>query len=154
MGVDRRSVPPPEFCDLDGFKTVNDTHGHATGDEVLAMVATRVSEQVREDDVVARLGGDEFVVLVENPTPGDTTAVTQLAQRISGALASPIVVGGTAVHLTVSIGIAVLDEHANDADSVLREADAAMYRAKVSGRNRHVFSDASELAEPTDHAIR
>jgi len=134
------------FCDLDGFKAVNDTHGHDTGDRVLAIAAARLAEQVREGDVIARLGGDEFVVLAENATPRDMAGITQLAERITSSLAGPMVACGIAVNLTVSIGIAVLDDHGPDVETVLRAADAAMYQAKASGRDRHVFSHAIGVA--------
>ena len=118
------------FCDLDGFKAVNDTYGHAAGDRVLIVVAQRLAGASRRGNTVARLGGDEFVVLAH-----DTTAARarQLAERLRRAVAAPIVVDQVLVHLSVSIGIASLTDHA-DPDTILRQADTSMYRDKLAGR--------------------
>jgi diguanylate cyclase (GGDEF)-like protein/PAS domain S-box-containing protein len=131
------------FCDLDGFKAVNDNHGHDVGDHVLAVVAARLAEQVRDGDAVARLGGDEFVVVAEALT---TAEVLALAERIEQSLAGPMVVGGVKVAVTVSIGIAVLTRHTTDIDALLRDADAAMYQAKAAGRNGHVLVGPAQSA--------
>ena len=118
------------FCDLDGFKAVNDTYGHAAGDRVLIVVAQRLAGASRRGNTVARLGGDEFVVLAD-----DTTAARarQLAERLRRAVAAPIVVDQVLVHLSVSIGIASLTDHA-DPDTILRQADTSMYHDKLAGR--------------------
>jgi len=115
------------FCDLDGFKRVNDTHGHSAGDRVLIVVAQRLSGASRRADTVARLGGDEFVILAENTTP---EKARQLAERLRRAVASPVVVGKSLVHLTVSIGMAHIGEHDDPAEVMIR-ADADMYRVKA-----------------------
>ncbi len=125
------------FCDLDHFKTVNDSHGHETGDLVLVMVADRLRAAVRPGDTVARLGGDEFVVVAEQ-TPG-AEAERTLADRVQAVLDQPMLVAGTELRLGASIGLAVAGPDA-DARSLLREADAAMYRAKARGRGRYEIS--------------
>lgn len=125
------------FCDLDGFKTVNDQLGHQHGDAVLTTVAHRLTEQVRVVDAVARVGGDEFVILAEEVQPAD---VAGLAERLERSITQPVP-GVDANPLTVSIGIAMFSATTTDAASVLREADLAMYAAKSRGRNTHLFFD-------------
>ncbi len=120
------------FVDLDGFKTINDSLGHAAGDEVLVTVAERMRARVRPSDIVARLGGDEFAVLVENTSEKDAAA---LAQRLLDSLRLPFTLHGKEVILTGSVGIAFSDV-AHDADELLRNADVAMYTAKASGKGR------------------
>ncbi len=130
------------YCDLDGFKAVNDAHGHVAGDEVLRVVASRLVEQVRDRDAVARLGGDEFVIVAERVS---LTEATDLASRIEACLAAPMQVAGVSTRVTVSIGIAALDSvpssggpaTAADAATLLHAADTAMYQAKANGRNGH-----------------
>jgi len=124
------------FCDLDGFKRVNDELGHQAGDEVLVKVARRLAEVVRAGDTVARLGGDEFVVLAEDVTPREVSA---LAERIRTAVAEPMSHGGHEVVVTVSIGIAEITEAVTGPDQLLGQADAAMYQVKISGRDGFVF---------------
>ena len=120
------------FIDLDGFKTINDSLGHAAGDEVLAEVGHRLLRWMRPGDTSARLGGDEFAVLLENTSQFDTGV---LAKRILDVLLAPIVVQGKEVVLTGSIGIA-LSETGQDSDALLRNADAAMYTAKAAGKGQ------------------
>lgn len=121
------------YLDLDDFKPVNDTHGHALGDRVLAEVATRLRHGVRPTDVVARLGGDEFAVLC--PAIGDLDAARALADRLVEAVAQPIDIDGVSVHVGLSVGIAALVE-GDDADLVLERADAALRGAKGAGKRR------------------
>jgi diguanylate cyclase (GGDEF)-like protein len=123
------------FCDLDGFKAVNDDHGHEVGDRLLAESAVRLRQSVRPADTVARYGGDEFVVLCEELADADAAQV--LAARILRALERPFLVGddGGPVSVSSSIGIA-LSAGGNGPEELLRVADAAMYRAKVGGRGR------------------
>ncbi|WP_273653768.1 GGDEF domain-containing protein [Cellulomonas fimi] len=116
------------FLDLDGFKEVNDSLGHAVGDQVLVAVAGRISRAVRANDLAARLGGDEFVVLLDGMS--STTDATRVAERLSRALLEPLAVGGTSVQVGVSIGIATSARVPGTADDVMRDADAAMYRVK------------------------
>ncbi len=121
------------FVDLDGFKTINDSLGHAAGDEVLAEVGHRLLRWMRPGDTAARLGGDEFAVLLENTSQIDTGV---MAKRILDVLLAPIVVQGKEVVLTGSIGIA-MSEAGQDSDALLRNADAAMYRAKGAGKGQY-----------------
>jgi diguanylate cyclase (GGDEF)-like protein/PAS domain S-box-containing protein len=122
------------FMDLDRFKEVNDSLGHQAGDELLIGVSLRLSQAVRPADTVARFGGDEFVVLV-----GDVTSVAdaeQLAHRLSRVLTEPFELGDHRVPATASIGVAMTSDATASPESLIRQADAAMYRAKEHGRNR------------------
>ncbi|MGY1842760.1 GGDEF domain-containing protein [Modestobacter sp. SYSU DS0875] len=120
------------FADLDGFKEVNDEHGHAAGDEVLRTVGARLSGAVRSPDVCARLGGDEFALLVR---ADDAAAVAALGDRLSALLSEPVSLSGRAVRVGASIGAARVVPGADWDDALLR-ADEAMYTAKSGGRNR------------------
>ena len=137
------------FLDLDGFKQINDTMGHEVGDRLLAEVASRFSRAVRisdhigrcdeeeSDDAISRLGGDEFTVLLtEVHSPGDVALV---AERLLGTLEAPVVLAGKEVFVSTSIGLAVFPEDGRDPETLLRNADAAMYFAKGRGRNRYQF---------------
>ena len=141
----RRDLAPGSlavlFLDLDGFKKVNDTLGHSTGDMMLVQVAARLRAQIRPGDTVARFGGDEFAVLVENLTdPGYTIG---LAERVNATLRDPYDVGSSRVHVTVSVGIAHYGEHATDAEQLLRNADLAMYQAKAAKAGGFAMYDPS-----------
>ena len=132
------------FCDLDGFKRVNDTLGHEAGDAVLVEVARRLELATREADSIARLGGDEFVLLCEDLEHPENAIV--IAERVIRAIERPMVIAGRAVEVGVSIGIAVTDG-AVSSDALLRSADAAVYRAKDSGRARiEVFDESLRKA--------
>jgi len=123
------------FIDLDHFKSVNDTLGHNAGDELLLEMSRRLRNCVREDDTVARLGGDEFtIILSELRHPEDAA---QVAQKILEAVQVPLSVAGTPLEISASIGIAIYPADGGDAESLLRSADNAMYRAKESGRNTY-----------------
>jgi diguanylate cyclase (GGDEF)-like protein/PAS domain S-box-containing protein len=124
------------FLDLDNFKTVNDSLGHAAGDELLVAVAGRLAGCVRGTDTVARLGGDEFAILLEVVARDDQPAAT--AGRVLDALRTPFSVAGTEVFVGASVGIAPGGPGTIDADTLLRNADIAMYTAKREGRNRAV----------------
>jgi diguanylate cyclase (GGDEF)-like protein/PAS domain S-box-containing protein len=131
------------FIDLDRFKLVNDTHGHAAGDEVLTVISERIRGALRETDTVARFGGDEFAVLYEDASPG---AGDEMAGRIADAIAEPLDVRGRRVVMSGSIGIVVAKGKHDDPDALLRDADAAMYRAKSDGGGRHqLFHDQLRL---------
>ncbi|PPK92597.1 diguanylate cyclase (GGDEF)-like protein [Kineococcus xinjiangensis] len=119
------------YCDLDGFKAVNDTFGHGAGDELLRAATSRLLTSVRTGDVVGRLGGDEFVVLL--PDAHDEDEVAGTAQRIAARFERPFHVEGTAVHVPTSVGVAVHRGCGGDPDVLMRHADAAMYLAKRSG---------------------
>jgi diguanylate cyclase (GGDEF)-like protein len=132
------------FVDLDGFKAVNDAHGHACGDEVLRTVAGRMSAAVRPGDVVCRLGGDEFVVLVE--AVPDEHDLQQLGDRLIAAVSETVDFDGQHVAVGASIGIATSRDAGTDADVLLAEADTAAYRAKRRGRGRtEMFDEALRL---------
>lgn len=121
------------FVDLDRFKKINDTYGHAAGDAVLVEVARRLSSSVRDSDTVARLGGDEFVMLLCNlPSPDDITVV---AERILAACSRPIQVGTSFYQVSVSIGVAAWPGDGTTVDALLHNADLAMYSSKGEGRN-------------------
>ncbi len=123
------------FCDLDGFKLVNDRFSHAVGDEVLIVVAQRLRAAARAGDVVARLGGDEFVLVTPAP------AATALAGRLLEVVAEPIKVQGHTLRLTASIGIASTPSRQLESRQIIHEADLAMYRAKRSGGNAWALHD-------------
>ena len=128
--------------DLDGFKTVNDTLGHQAGDALLNLVGKRLRSHVREQDWAARMGGDEFVVVsrgVANPMEA-----CLLAARLSAKLAQPYRIGGEDITATASIGIACAPLHANDADTLMKYADLALYQAKADGRNCYRLYEAIE----------
>ncbi|MDN4472561.1 sensor domain-containing protein [Demequina zhanjiangensis] len=123
------------FIDLDNFKAVNDTFGHATGDEVVVAAARRIRSSARENDIAARLGGDEFAVMLTHSTAEEAEA---LANRIlNGLQGSPIAFSGGTALVGASIGIAIA-EHGETTETLLRNADLAMYQAKARGRGRHV----------------
>jgi diguanylate cyclase (GGDEF)-like protein/PAS domain S-box-containing protein len=123
------------FIDLDHFKTVNDTLGHNAGDDLLLEMSRRLRHCVREDDTVARLGGDEFtIILSELRHPEDAA---QVAQKILEAVQVPLSIAGTPLEVSASIGIAIYPADGGDAESLLRSADNAMYRAKEAGRNTY-----------------
>lgn len=125
------------FLDLDHFKSINDTYGHHTGDAVLQQVGVRLTQCVRGVDTVSRLGGDEFVVLLADVGGADQAA--HVAVSIMRALGKPIDASGQALHLAVSIGIAICPGDGTDADTLMRHADAAMYHAKQNGRSAFQF---------------
>jgi diguanylate cyclase (GGDEF)-like protein len=125
------------LIDLDDFKQVNDSAGHRAGDTVLREVAARLSGCVRKADTLARHGGDEFVIIIANlQGEGDCQAV---AEKILRVLAPEFRVDDASFTLGASIGIATFPVDAGDADTLLRNADAAMYRAKQLGRNRYRY---------------
>jgi len=126
------------FLDMDHFKQLNDTHGHAMGDAMLIQVASRLSGSVREQDTVSRLGGDEFVVLLEG-LPADLSAATNSAkivgEKLLGALNSPYLLGDVIHHSSPSIGLTLFGRDNENIDDILQRADQAMYAAKQGGRN-------------------
>ena len=122
------------FCDLDRFKDVNDSLGHAAGDRLLVAIADRIAGAVRDErDVVARLGGDEFVILMPDATD---EAADLVAERLVTTFAEPIVLDGTELYPSVSVGVRSTDDFRADPAELLEDADAAMYRAKNGGRGR------------------
>jgi two-component system cell cycle response regulator len=128
--------------DIDYFKSINDTHGHDAGDEVLREFATRVRKSIRGIDLACRFGGEEFVIVMPET---DMAVATIVAERLRRRIASepfPIKQGGSAINVTISIGIATLDAIDDNAANILKRADQALYRAKRDGRNR-VVADAA-----------
>jgi diguanylate cyclase (GGDEF)-like protein len=134
------------FIDLDDFKGVNDSFGHAAGDELLRISAHRMAQAVRPEDTIARLGGDEFAVLCD--AIADETAAIEIADRIQGACGQPVELGGSPLPVSASVGVTVshpAETGADDAATLLGEADAALYRAKAKGRGRvQLFDDRLE----------
>ncbi len=128
------------FLDLDRFKLINDSLGHAAGDKLLKTVAERLTDSVRRSDTVARLGGDEFVIVL--PSAPQTEDLTLIAQKILHALSRPVTLEGQEVFTSTSIGIALYPDDGKDVDSLIRCADMAMYRAKENGRNTYQFFSA------------
>jgi len=124
------------FMDLDGFKAVNDTYGHHTGDQLLVEVARRITEAKRSEDTVARLGGDEFVLLIDPAQPEDAAV---LAQRLMESIRAPYVLGRQTVHVSTSIGIAIFPADGHTLHELMINADAAMYHAKEQGRDGYCF---------------
>lgn len=135
---DRDNIPMALFfIDLDNFKAVNDALGHDVGDQLLVEAAHRISKCVREVDTVARLGGDEFTILLGNV--GDSRDVARIAQDIIKRLAEPFGLGGETARVSGSIGITFYPNDANDAETLLQNADQAMYAAKKQGRSRYCY---------------
>lgn len=124
--------------DLDGFKPVNDTYGHAVGDEILVQIAQRLSAALRISDLMARTGGDEFVGIF--PDVGNRDSLTFLGERLLGIFNQPFEANGHTITLGGSIGLAIAPDDGTDQDSLLRAADAAMYRAKRNGKRRRHLS--------------
>jgi len=125
------------FIDLDFFKQVNDTLGHAIGDQLLQLVAERMRLCVRETDTIARLGGDEFVILLTD-TDG-TVPASIVAEKIIGLMVEAFTIEGNEVHIGASIGITIFPDDGRDVETLFRNADLAMYRAKSTGRNNAQF---------------
>ncbi|WP_246776339.1 PAS-domain containing protein [Bradyrhizobium sp. CCBAU 53351] len=136
------------MLDLDRFKAVNDTLGHAAGDQLLVEVAKRLQSSLRDTDVLARLGGDEFAIIQENEKNQSEGAIG-LALRIIGLIEQPFDLGGNRVSVGTSVGIAFAPEHGSDAEALLKKADVALYATKSAGRNDYrIFqSDMTESAD-------
>jgi diguanylate cyclase (GGDEF)-like protein len=136
------------FLDLDQFKLVNDSMGHAAGDELLAAVAPRIEQSLRPGDTVARFGGDEFALLVEDV--GDGRGATRIAERIAEALARPFIVRDREHFVTASIGISI-GTGAEEPEALIRDADAALYRAKDHGRGGYEIFDEVMRSRVIEH---
>ena len=145
------------IIDLDGFKAVNDTLGHDAGDELLQQVALRLRQTISTDDTVARLGGDEFTVTIKQLKHQNDAS--EIAESIVQAIKQPFLLQQEEVYVSASIGIAVAAAHGssaastNDANSIIKQADIAMYRAKVSGRSRYVFFTAELDQAQRDRSV-
>lgn len=127
------------FIDMDRFKLINDSLGHDVGDQLLLEIARRLRASVRSSDIVARLGGDEFVVAL--PGSGDDDAIARMAEKLRQELSAPYNLRARLLHSSPSIGIAIAPEHGTTVETLMRNADAAMYRAKDLGRNNFQFFD-------------
>jgi diguanylate cyclase (GGDEF)-like protein/PAS domain S-box-containing protein len=144
------------FLDVDRLKVINDSRGHSAGDQLLRAVASRLADAVRPDDTLARFGGDEFVIVTEGI--GESYGPELLVDRIADVMAAPITLDGVEVIVSVSIGVA-LSSDGDGAEGLLRDADAAMYRAKDQGRDRFVLFDSNMRAGAvarldTENALR
>jgi diguanylate cyclase (GGDEF)-like protein len=125
--------------DLDGFKEINDLHGHKVGDQVLREVALRLGKLLRPQDTVARRGGDEFTMLL--PDVQGRADIERIAVRLLQAIEQPVQLGdGASGHLSASVGVAIAPDHGRDLDRLLQLADLAMYEAKLKGKNRYAFA--------------
>ncbi len=120
------------LVDLDRFKPINDSYGHAVGDEVLKSIAFRLKDSVRSSDTVARIGGDEFVVVLD--TLRSTEHADRVAQSIGASLSKPFPVSGNQITISASVGLALYPAHGMAVQSLIKKADQAMYQAKVGGR--------------------
>ena len=136
-GTRNRKLAAAMFVDLDRFKHVNDTHGHALGDEMLQEIGRRLESQLREGDTVCRLGGDEFVIVL--PEIKRSSDAAHVAQKILEAVAQPVTLEERDLHITCSIGISVFPDDGRDAETLIRNADAAMYHVKEIGRANYQF---------------
>jgi diguanylate cyclase (GGDEF)-like protein/PAS domain S-box-containing protein len=131
------------FLDLDGFKAINDTHGHEAGDQLLIALASRMKQSLREGDTLARLGGDEFVAVLADV--GDIEASMPMLTRLLAAAAEPVQLGDITLQVSASLGVTFSPESEDiEADQLLRQADQAMYQAKQAGKNRYHFFDAEQ----------
>jgi diguanylate cyclase (GGDEF)-like protein len=139
------------FLDLDRFKNVNDTLGHAVGDQLLRQVAMRLTSSMREEDTIARLGGDEFALVIPRVMNSDVARV--VADKLYAALQEPFCVGEQRLFITSSIGIAIAPIDGDNYESLLKHADIAMYRAKQQGRNRYATYSPT-LQEDLSHRLR
>ncbi len=122
------------YIDLDRFKEINDTFGHAVGDQVLLEAAARMSGCVRDSDSVGRVGGDEFLVLLQEV--GSEDAAVMVGDKIRTSLNQPFIIGDTTLSISASIGIALYPEQGCDVNKLARNADIAMYHVKEHGRNK------------------
>jgi diguanylate cyclase (GGDEF)-like protein len=146
------SVPVVIFLDLDDFKLVNDTLGHAAGDGLLAAVGERIRGNLRADDLASRIGGDEFAILVSDRP--DLAASLFIAERLIGSFDSPYVVAGTTINVRASIGVAAATPDTTTADDLMRNADVAMYSAKAQGKGRiALFEPHMAVAVATRHQL-
>lgn len=140
------------FMDLDRFKQINDSLGHAVGDKLLQSVAQRLAGCVRHSDTISRQGGDEFVVLLSNIMHAEDAAL--IAQNMLAALSVPHLIDRHELHVSVSIGIGIYPDHGRDAEILLKSADIAMYHAKESGRNNYKFFETEMSARAVQrHSI-
>ena len=139
------------FIDLDRFKIINDTLGHEAGDALLKQVSARLTEKLRASDIVARLGGDEFVVLVQEV--GEPGEVGLIARKILSAVIEPVTLGGQECRVTASVGVCMFPADAQDEQSLMKNADTAMYLAKEEGKNNFQFYSGAIKSHSLDHLV-
>jgi diguanylate cyclase (GGDEF)-like protein len=139
------------FIDLDRFKHINDSLGHFVGDQVLKIAASRLKEHVRENDTISRLGGDEFTLIIEDIQ--DPSNVVHIAQKLISVFNEPFVIEGRTFYLSCSIGISTYPQNGIDANELLRNADAAMYKAKELGRNNFQFYTEDMTENALQHVL-
>ncbi len=137
------------FLDLDNFKTINDSLGHAAGDTLLREIAQRLGECVRETDTISRQGGDEFLIVLSNLS--GTDVIPSVLLKMRERLQTPFVVDGHELTTSASIGVALYPDDGRDFDTLLKKADTAMYRAKDAGRNHYRFFDEQMNVEAVEH---
>lgn len=125
------------FIDLDHFKEINDSLGHHVGDEVLKIVSIKLEEQLRETDTLARLGGDEFIIILD--TLDDANLIVDIVKKLMDTMNDPILIQGHQLYITLSIGVSLYPDDGKISEDLLKNADAAMYNAKKSGRNTYCF---------------
>jgi len=125
------------FIDLDNFKNINDGLGHVTGDKLLQEISMRLIDAVRFEDTVARVGGDEFIMVIENVE--STESISNFTQKIMNVINTPVHIDNNNLHISSSIGISIYPDHGNTPDELLKNADAAMFKAKRSGRHNFQF---------------
>ena len=134
------------YLDLDGFKAVTDTFGHAAGDLLLKMVAQRLVDAVREEDTVARLGGDEFMIALWQVIGFEDTA--KVAAKVIETVSQPYEINGQSVTITTSVGASIYPAHGEDSDALMKTADAALYEAKRAGKNTYRMSGTATPGGP------
>jgi two-component system, cell cycle response regulator len=132
------------YLDLDGFKQINNTLGHGAGDALLKMVAGRLVVTVREEDTVARMGGDEFIMALWHVSGTDDAA--KVALKVIEAVSQPYGIEGHTVSVTTSAGIGIYPVHGEDADTLMKSADLALYEAKRAGKNAYRISERTDLS--------
>lgn len=136
------------YMDMDGFKSVNDTHGHAVGDRLLRLIAARLQSEVRRSDVVARFGGDEFVAVLMNT---DSAGAATVAAKLVAVLSQPYQIDAVSLtQVSASIGVAIYPETGKDVETLLQRADYAMYLAKSAGKRRYVLAEPGMETLPSD----
>jgi diguanylate cyclase (GGDEF)-like protein len=132
------------YLDLDGFKQINDTLGHGAGDALLKTVAERLMATVSEEDTVARLGGDEFILSLWHVSGSDYAA--GVASRAVKAVSQPYEIEGNTVSITISAGVSIYPDHGEDADTLMKSADLALYEAKAAGKNAYRIAERTDLS--------
>ncbi|ABM04619.1 diguanylate cyclase [Psychromonas ingrahamii 37] len=139
------------LVDLDGFKLINDIYGHDAGDAVLIEVALRLNATVREEDIVSRLGGDEFVILIHHINSVESSAtdtISGIAEKLVKIIMEPIDYKGNKLQVGASIGVRMLEFEEIDTETLIQDADKAMYHAKQAGKGRAVFFEEIDQATP------